>query len=166
MQGVSGGSGDFAYLLSTGQAGFSGTQFSFLPIDSNVAALKLIYDDITINGKTGPWSIADYNGTLYTFATAGVKALYQDVITYRNAANSVFGSLKTSIASKTSVTTLRELGGVSTEGTVFKLAPAVAQNGALMLSGKAKVTKKTNFPETTNKTKTTYTPVLGEPSPL
>lgn len=166
MQGVSGGSGDFAYLLSTGQAGFSGTRFSFLPIDSNVAALKLIYDDITINGKTGPWSIADYNGTLYTFATAGVKALYQDVVSYRNLANTVFGSLKTSIASKTSVTSLRELGGVSTEGTLLKLAPAIEDNGGLILSGKAKVTKKTNFPETINKTKTISIPLLGDPLPI
>lgn len=166
MQGVSGGSGDFAYLLSTGQAGFSGTRFSFLPIDSNVAALKLIYDDITINGKTGPWGIADYNGTLYTFATAGVKALYQDVVSYRNLANTVFGSLKTSIASKTSVTSLRELGGISTEGTLLKLAPAIEDNGGLILSGKAKVTKKTNFPETINKTKAINIPLLGDPLPI
>jgi len=163
MQGVSGGSGDFAYLLSTGLAGFSGTQFSFLPIDSNVAALKLIYDDYTINGKTGPVSIADYNGTIYTFASAAAKALYQDVVTYRNEANTVFGSVKTSISSKTSVTALRELGGISTQGTVLKLAPAIANNGALLLSGKAKVTKKTNFPETTNKSKSANIPLLGDP---
>jgi hypothetical protein len=153
MQGVSGGSGDFLRLLSVGQAGFCGTAFSFLPTSSNIAALRTLYDDITINGRAGTFSLADYNGTISTFASAGVKALYQDVISYATTANTVFGSVKTTIATKTSVSDLRSLGGVCAEGSVVKLAPYIAENGALFLSGKAKVTKKTNTPEQQNKPK-------------
>lgn len=165
MSGVCGGGGDFPQLLSVAQVGFCGDRFSFLPIDSNISSLRLIYDDYVINGKTGPVSIADYNGTLYTFGSAGVQALYQDVVTYRNTANSVFGSVKTAIATKSSVTALRELGGVDTEGTVIKLAPEIRKTGSLLLSGKARVTAKTNFPETYSKAKSAEVPKLSEIEP-
>jgi hypothetical protein len=164
MNGVPGGSGDFLRLLSVGQVGFCGDRFSFLPTDSNVDSLKTIYDNITINGSTATYSIADYSGTIYTFATAGVKALYQDVVEYRTTAQTVFGSVKTAISTQTSVENVRKLGGVSTEGTVAKIAPAIADNGFLLLSGKAKATKKTNTPEQQNKPKNipqAYLP-LGE----
>jgi hypothetical protein len=136
MNGVSGGSGDFQRLLSVGQVGFCGDRFSFLPIDSNVSALKTLYDDITINGRTANYSIEDYNGTIYTFGTAGVKALYQDVVEYRSTAQTVFGSVKTAISAQTSLENVRKVGGVSYEGTVLKIAPAIADNGFLLLSSR------------------------------
>jgi hypothetical protein len=163
MNGVSGGSGDFQRLLSVGQVGFCGDRFSFLPIDSNVSALKTLYDDITINGRTANYSIEDYNGTIYTFGTAGVKALYQDVVEYRSTAQTVFGSVKTAISAQTSLENVRKVGGVSYEGTVLRIAPAIADNGFLLLSGKAKASKTTNFPEQQNKPKGKNQPELGDP---
>jgi len=154
MNGISGASGDFVRLLSVGAAGFCGNAFTFLPTQSNLSSLQTLYNNITINGSTANYSLSDYNGTIYTFSTAGVKALYQDVIDYRTTAQTVFGSSKNSIAAQTSVENIRKLSGVSVEGTVRKLSPLIADNGFLLLSGKSKITKVTNVPESQNTPKT------------
>ena len=150
MRGVCASPGNFPILFAGPSASFSGRTFSFLPTTQNVSVLRSIYDDITISGRTGSYSLADFEGNLYTFSTGGVKNLYADVVHYQNSALSLGNSQRSAITGATTASNLYLLNGFADEGLARKLAPSLTKNGFLYLTGKAKATKKTNIPEIEN----------------
>ena len=147
MRGVCASPGNFPILFAGPSASFSGRTFSFLPTTQNVSVLRSIYDDITISGRTGSYSLSDFEGNQYTFSTGGVKNLYADVVHYQTSALNLGNSQKTVIAGVTTASNLYLLDGFADEGLVQKLAPSLTKNGFLYLTAKAKATKKTNTPE-------------------
>ena len=150
MRGVCGAVADFPTLFAGSSASFSGRTFTFLPTTNNVSVLRSIYDDIIVNGRTASYSLADYEGNLYTFSTGGVKNLYSDVITYQSQAFAFGTALRSAITGATTTSNLYQLNGFTNEGLVQKLAPNISKNGFLYISGKGKATKKTNNPEKEN----------------
>ena len=147
MRGVCASPGNFPILFAGPSASFSGRTFSFLATTQNVSVLRSIYDDITISGRTGSYSLADFEGNQYTFSTGGVKNLYADVVHYQTSALDLGNSQKTVIAGVTTTSNLYLLDGFADEGLVQKLAPSLTKNGFLYVTAKAKATKKTNTPE-------------------
>ena len=147
MRGTCAAPADFPTLFAGSSASFSGRTFTFLPTTNNVSVLRSIYDDIIVSGRTGSYSLADYEGNLYTFSTGGVKSLYSDVITYQSKAFAFGTALQSAITGATTTSNLYQLNGFTNEGLVQKLAPNISKNGFLYLSGKGKSTKKTNNPE-------------------
>jgi hypothetical protein len=147
MRGVCASTGNFPILFAGPSASFSGRTFSFLPTTQNVSVLRSIYDDITISGRTGSYSLSDFEGNQYTFSTGGVKNLYADVVHYQTSALNLGNSQKTVIAGVTTTSNLYLLDGFADEGLVQKLAPSLTKNGFLYVTAKAKATKKTNTPE-------------------
>lgn len=150
MRGVCAATGNFPILFAGSSASFSGRTFSFLPTTQNVSVLRSIYDDITISGRTGSYSIADFEGNVYTFSTGGVKNLYADVVHYQTSALALGNSQKTVITGATTASNLYLLNGFADEGLARKLAPSLTKNGFLYLTAKAKASKKTNTPEKQN----------------
>ena len=147
MRGVCAAPGNFPILFAGPSASFSGRTFSFLATTQNVSVLRSIYDDITISGRTGSYSLSDFEGNQYTFSTGGVKNLYADVVHYQTSALNLGNSQKTVIAGVTTTSNLYLLDGFADEGLVQKLAPSLTKNGFLYVTAKAKATKKTNTPE-------------------
>lgn len=150
MRGVCAATGNFPILFAGPSASFSGRTFSFLPTTQNVSVLRSIYDDITISGRTGSYSLADFEGNVYTFSTGGVKNLYADVVHYQTSALALGNSQKTVITGATTASNLYLLNGFADEGLARKLAPSLTKNGFLYLTAKAKASKKTNTPEKQN----------------
>ena len=147
MRGASGSSGDFPRLFSGPSASFSGTQFSFFPTAYNVSVLRSIYDDITLNGRNKTYYLADAEGAMYSFATGGVKNLYNDVVSYQGTAFAEGTSVKNEIASAATVIAVNQVTGFSAEAIIRKLAPQTNKNAYLYLSGKGRETKKTGKSE-------------------
>lgn len=145
MRGFSGASGDFPKLFSRN---WGGNTFSFLPVQAEIASIRSIYDDIIINGRTGTYSIADFEGNVYSMATADVKNLYSDIVSYHSTAVVTGIGVNAAIAGATTAAALNSLQGLSSEGFATKIAPSIDQVGVLYISPKARATKKTTKPET------------------
>lgn len=152
MRGVCASTGDFPTLLGGSAGSFSGSTFTFLPTTSNVSILRSIYDNIIISGSTASYYLPDSEGNMYSFSTGGVKNLYADVVKYQANAFAAGTTFRNAISGATTAENLMGLNGISDAGVVYKLAPSVSKNGYLYLSGKAKVTKKTNTPELSTST--------------
>jgi hypothetical protein len=144
MQGSSGNSGDFVRLFSSG---WTGTTYSFLPIQTNVDYLKNLYDNVVVAGYTGTTVIEDYYGVQNYFGTTHVQKLYQDVVSYRSDMNTLVSQVSAQINSSTTHELLYRVQGISATGAVLKLAPYSQENPSLLVSTKAKATKSTNTPE-------------------
>lgn len=145
MQGSSGNSGDFQKLFSSG---WTGTTYSFLPIQTNVDFLKNLYDNVVVSGYTGTTVIEDYYGVQNYFGTTHVQKLYQDVVSYRSDMNTLVSQVSSQINASTTHETLYGVQGISATGAVLKLAQYSQENPSLLVSSKAKATKSTNTPET------------------
>jgi len=136
MQGTSSDRADFQYLFSGGWSG--GQTFSFLPIQSNINWLRNIYDNIVIVGYTGNTVIGDYYGTQFNFITADVKNLYNDVITYQAAGNSLRTALNSGVVGASTHAGLRSVLGISAQA-LRKIAPTVSESGSVYVTPKAKI---------------------------
>jgi hypothetical protein len=161
MRGYSGASGDFPKLFSRN---WGGSTFTFLPVQSNVASIRSIYDDITINGKTANYNIADFEGNVYSMATADIKNLYSDIVSYHSIAVVTGMYIKNSVQGATTSESLNKISGFTSEAFAVKIAPTIDDVGVLYISPKARATKKTTIPET--KYIKNNKPGLGEESPL
>jgi len=158
MQGSSGNSGDFPKLFSSG---WTGTTFSFLPVQTNIDYLKNLYDNIVVVGYTGNTVIEDYYGVQNNFGTTYVKELYEDVVTYRTDMNTLVSQITGTINSSTTHQSLNSIQGISTTGAVLKLAPYSQSNPAVLVSTKAKSTKVSNNPESKYLPKTSNFTLAG-----
>jgi len=147
MRGTCASPADFPKLFGGSAGSFSGSTFSFLPIAGNVNLLRSIYDDIIISGRTGTYSLSDFEGNMYTFSTGGVKNLYSDVVSYQSIAFTEGTSVKNAVSSAATVTALMQINGFSGEGLIRKLAPSLDKNSYLYVAGKGKATKLTYTPE-------------------
>lgn len=147
MRGTCASPADFPTLFAGPSGSFSGRTFSFLPIYANVSALRSIYDDIIIFGRTLSYNLSDFEGNMYVFSTGGVKNLYSDVVAYHSNAYSLGSAVKSTIASTPTLTALTSISGISAEGAVRKLAPQITNNAYLYLDGKSRISKKTAVPE-------------------
>lgn len=145
MIGASGASGDFPRFFSRN---WGGTTYTFLPTQANVANIRTIYDDIVINGRTGSYTISDFAGNLYVVATADIKNLYSDIVSYHTTAVITGTAIKNAIAGATTSQNLNKIAGFTSEGVAVKIAPTVDSVGVLFISTKARATKKTSIPET------------------
>lgn len=144
MRGICGSPGDFPKLFSRNWGGLT---FTFLPTQANVANIRTIYDDIVINGRTGSYTIADFEGNLYSVVTADIKNLYSDVVSYHSSAVVTASAIKNTIAGATTSQNLNKIVGFTSEGYAAKIAPTVNSVGILYISPKARASKKTNTPE-------------------
>ena len=142
MYGISGASGDFKNL-------FSGStyppSFVYTPLETNLNYLKNIYDSIIVAGSTANVSIADANGTYYTFATAAAVNLYKDVLAYFNGAVSQFTTVNNRIDAQASFTSLKLISGPTGTALVSKLA--ASGNESLFISPLSSITKTNRSPE-------------------
>lgn len=143
MQGVSGSSGDFPKLFSSGWAG---TSYSFLPIQSNINWLRNLYDNITVAGFTGNTSIEDYYGVVRGFSSSHVQKLYEDVVAYQADGNTLKTQLVNQINAASTMQALKSVQGLSA-AVVLKLAPYTDRSSALQIPPGAKITKVTSIPE-------------------
>jgi hypothetical protein len=142
MYGISGASGDFKNLFSGSTYPSS---FVYTPLESNLNYLKNIYDSIIVAGSTANVSIADANGTYYTFATAAAVNLYKDVLAYFNGAVSQFTTVNNRIDTQASFTSLKLISGPNGTALVSKLA--ASGNESLFISPISTVTKTSRSPE-------------------
>jgi hypothetical protein len=142
MYGISGASGDFKNLFSGSTYPSS---FVYTPLESNLNYLKNIYDSIVVAGSTANVSIADANGTYYTFATAAAVNLYKDVLAYFNGAVSQFTTVNNTIDTQASFTSLKLISGPTGTALVSKLA--ASGNESLYISPLSTVTKTNRSPE-------------------
>ena len=142
MYGTTGASGDFKNL-------FSGStyppSFVYTPLETNLNYLKNIYDSIIVAGSTADVSIADANGTYYTFATAAAVNLYKDVLAYFNNSVSQFTTINNTIDSQSSFTNLKQIYGPTGAALVSKLASS--GNESLFISPISSITKTNRSPE-------------------
>lgn len=145
MRGFSGSSGDFPKLFSRN---WGGNTFTFLPVQANIANIRSIYDNIVINGRTANYNITDFAGNVYSMATADIKNLYSDIVSYHSSAVLAGNEIKNSIQGAGTVENLNKISGFTSEGFAVKIAPTIDQVGVLFISPKARATKKTTIPET------------------
>lgn len=155
MAGISGASGDFPRLFSSG---WSGTAYSFLPTQSNINWLRNLYDSVVVSGYTGNTLIEDYYGTMNSFGTTYVQKLYQDVVAYRGDANTLRTSLVKQIKATSTLQSLKTVEGASLS-IILKIAPYADESSALAIPPKAKITKSTSIPESKYLSKNTNVPI-------
>jgi hypothetical protein len=142
MYGITGASGDFPNLFSGSTYPSS---FVYTPLETNLNYLKNIYDSIIVAGSTADVSVADANGTYYTFATAAAVNLYKDVSAYFNRGVSQFTNVNTRIDSQASFSNLKLLSGPTATAVVSKLA--ATGNQSLFISPISTITKTNRIPE-------------------
>jgi hypothetical protein len=145
MRGFSGASGDFPKLFSRN---WGGDTFTFLPVQANIANIRSIYDNIVINGRTANYNISDFEGNVYSMATADIKNLYSDIVSYHSTAVLTGTGIKSAIQGATTAENLNKIAGFTGEGFAVKIAPSIDEVGVLFISPKARATKKTTVPET------------------
>jgi hypothetical protein len=145
MRGFSGASGDFPRLFSRN---WGGDTFTFLPVQANIANIRSIYDNIIINGKNVNYNITDFEGNVYSMATADIKNLYSDIVSYHSTAVLTGNTIKNEIQSAGTIENLNTIAGFTGEGFAVKIAPTIDEVGVLFISPKARATKKTTIPET------------------
>lgn len=143
MRGLCGAPGDFPKLFTRN---WGGSTFTFLPTQANVSNIRTLYDDITINGRTGTYTIADFEGNLYSVVTADIKNLYSDIVSYHSTAVTTGTAVKNAIAGATTSNNLNKIVGFTSQGFASKLA-SFTDSAPLFISPKARASKKVVVPE-------------------
>lgn len=147
MYGTLGKTGDFSSLLTLAGTGFSGGTFTFLATQSNINALQYLRDDIVNNNLNGTYYLQDSYGTAFSFNTAGVKALYSDVLGYHSSSTNSNSYLKTTIQGAADFVTLKSVRGYTTDQLVYKLSALADENELVFIAPSSKITGKYINPE-------------------
>lgn len=147
MYGTLGKTGDFSSLLALAGTGFSGGTFTFLATQSNINALQYLRDDIVNNNLNGTYYLQDSYGTAFSFNTAGVKALYSDVLGYHSSSTNSNSYLKTTIQGAADFVTLKSIKGYTTDQLVYKLSALADENELVFIAPSSKITGKYINPE-------------------
>lgn len=147
MYGTLGKTGDFSSLLALAGTGFSGGTFTFLATQSNINALQYLRDDIVNNNLNGTYYLQDSYGTAFSFNTAGVKALYSDVLGYHSSSTNSNSYLKTTIQGAADFVTLKSVKGYTTDQLVYKLSALADENELVYIAPSSKITGKYINPE-------------------
>ena len=142
MQGASGSSGDFVNLYS---GSTFPTSFSYYATEYNLNYLRNVYDAVIVAGSTAPVAVEDAYGNYYSFNTGGVVNLYKDVLNYFNTVNTERTSINTSIDSKSTFTTLKQVKGFTNPKIVAKLAKL--GNDSIFISPISTITGTNRSPE-------------------
>lgn len=141
MDGRSGASGDFKNLFSLSgwyPTHFSGLSFSHLTIQQEVNEIQFIRDDIVNNGRTGTYNITDAYGNAFSFSTAGVKALYNDIMAYHAQASDEVTGLKNQIVSASTISDMKAQRGLTSAQLWHKLASISSKNSSVLVKPSSK----------------------------
>lgn len=147
MYGTLGKTGDFSSLLALAGTGFSGGTFTFLATQSNINSLQYLRDDIVNNNLNGTYYVQDSYGTAFSFNTAGVKALYSDVLGYHSSSTNSNSYLKTTIQGAADFAALKSIKGYTTAQLVYKLSALADENEMVFIAPANKITGKYINPE-------------------
>jgi hypothetical protein len=147
MYGTLGKTGDFSSLLLLAGTGFSGGTFTFIPVQTNINALQYLRDDIVNNNLNGTYYLQDSYGTAFSFNTAGVKALYADVLRYHSSSSNSNSYLKTTLQASSDFSVLKATRGYTTDQLLFKLSALADKNPVVYISAVSKITGKYINPE-------------------
>lgn len=143
MSGRSGASGDFRNLFSIANwypTHFNGLTFTHRTTENEINEIQFIRDDIINNGRTASYNIVDASGTAFSFSTAGVKALYNDIMTYHAQASDETSAIKGQIAAASTITDLKSQRGFTSTQLIFKLSDISKENNSVLIKPVFKIT--------------------------